>query len=85
MLSWVNVYSNAVCNGLNFVYLIQVINEEDERALEQFMPANAPARLRLADIIAEKLTEKKTEISAAFSGLLICFMCLPLTVRSKIK
>lgn len=45
------------------------INEEDERALQMFMDRDrAPART-LADIIMEKLTEKKTEIETQFSDV----------------
>lgn len=46
-----------------------VINEEDEKALQMFMDRDrAPART-LADIIMEKLTEKKTEIDTQFSDI----------------
>ncbi|CAF0845529.1 unnamed protein product [Didymodactylos carnosus] len=38
------------------------INEEDENILKQFMSVNPQQRKLLADIIQEKLTEKKTEI-----------------------
>lgn len=45
------------------------INKEDEKALEMFMARDrAPART-LADIIMEKLTEKKTEIDTQFSDV----------------
>lgn len=45
------------------------INEDDERALQMFMDRDrAPART-LADIIMEKLTEKKTEIDTQFSDI----------------
>ncbi|XP_015175462.1 PREDICTED: bystin [Polistes dominula] len=43
------------------------INEEDERALEKFMNKNPVPMRTLADIIMEKLTEKKTEIETQFS------------------
>lgn len=40
------------------------VDEDDEKALTMFMSANPPARRTLADIIQEKLTEKKTEIQS---------------------
>nr|CAG4640824.1 EOG090X058P [Eulimnadia texana] len=43
------------------------VNEEDERALEMFMNPNPAPKRTLADIIAEKLTEKQTEIQSQFS------------------
>jgi len=43
------------------------INEDDERALQMFMSRNAAPTRTLADIIMEKLTEKKTEIETQFS------------------
>nr|XP_033338310.1 bystin [Megalopta genalis] len=44
-----------------------VINEEDERAIQMFMSKDAAPMRTLADIILEKLTEKKTEIESQFS------------------
>ncbi|XP_014472925.1 PREDICTED: bystin [Dinoponera quadriceps] len=43
------------------------INEEDERALQMFMSKDPMPTRTLADIILEKLTEKKTEIETQFS------------------
>ncbi|XP_066588479.1 bystin [Prorops nasuta] len=43
------------------------INEDDERALQMFMNKEAAPMRTLADIIMEKLTEKKTEIETQFS------------------
>ncbi|KAI4484931.1 hypothetical protein M0802_012939 [Mischocyttarus mexicanus] len=43
------------------------INEEDERALEKFMSKDPVPMRTLADIIMDKLTEKKTEIETQFS------------------
>ncbi|KAG5320256.1 BYST protein, partial [Pseudoatta argentina] len=43
------------------------IDEDDERALQMFMSKNAAPMRTLADIIMEKLTEKKTEIETQFS------------------
>ncbi|XP_015596785.1 bystin [Cephus cinctus] len=55
-------------SGDNYYENIE-IDEEDERALEMFMSRdNAPTRT-LADIIMEKLTEKKTEIQTQFSDV----------------
>lgn len=43
------------------------INEEDERAIQMFMSKDPTPMKTLADIILEKLTEKKTEIETQFS------------------
>lgn len=43
------------------------IDKEDEIALEQFMNKDAPPRRTLADIIMEKLTEKRTEVASQMS------------------
>lgn len=43
------------------------IDEEDERALEMFMNRDKAPMRTLADIIMDKLTEKKTEIQTQFS------------------
>lgn len=43
------------------------INEDDERALQMFMSKDPAPTRTLADIIMEKLTEKKTEIETQFS------------------
>lgn len=43
------------------------INEDDERALQMFMDRDRAPTRTLADIIMEKLTEKKTEIDTQFS------------------
>ena len=48
--------------------MFQEITEDDEKALEQFMSKNPPARRTLADIIQEKLTEKQTELQSQMSG-----------------
>lgn len=43
------------------------INEDDERALQMFMSKDPAPTRTLADIIMEKLTEKKTELETQFS------------------
>lgn len=43
------------------------LNEEDERALEMFMLRDKAPTRTLADIIMEKLTEKKTEMQTQFT------------------
>ena len=43
------------------------VNREDEEALEAFMNASAPKSRTLADIINEKITEKRTEIDSQFT------------------
>lgn len=45
------------------------IDEEDERALNMFMDHTRQPTRNLADIIMEKLTEKKTEIETQFSDV----------------
>lgn len=44
------------------------INPEDEQQMNQFMSTNPAERRTLADIIQEKLTEKRTEIQSQMSG-----------------
>ncbi|XP_060866772.1 bystin [Metopolophium dirhodum] len=43
------------------------INADDEKALEKFMSKKPEARLTLADMIMEKITEKQTEIQTQFT------------------
>lgn len=43
------------------------LDEEDERAIQKFMSKDPVPMKTLADIIMEKLTEKKTEIDVQFS------------------
>lgn len=45
-----------------------MIDEEDEKALEAFMSKTPKVQRTLADIIAEKLTEKQTEVRTHLSG-----------------
>lgn len=49
--------------------LLQNIDEEDEKALEKFMSSKQEVRRTLADIIQEKLTEKKTELQSQMTGM----------------
>lgn len=44
------------------------INPEDEEQISQFMSNDPSKRRTLADIIQEKLTEKRTEIQSQMSG-----------------
>ena len=44
------------------------IDEEDEKAMEVFMNRDPPARQTLADIVMERIKEKKTELSTVMSG-----------------
>ncbi|CAK9813581.1 BYSL [Anthophora plagiata] len=54
--------------GNDFQYYENIqINEEDERAIQMFMSKDPTPTKTLADIILEKLTEKKTEIDTQFS------------------
>ncbi|CAI6349498.1 unnamed protein product [Macrosiphum euphorbiae] len=43
------------------------INADDEKALEMFMSKKPEARLTLADMIMEKITEKQTEMQTQFT------------------
>ncbi|XP_046859306.1 bystin-like isoform X2 [Xenia sp. Carnegie-2017] len=43
------------------------VDEEDEKALEMFMSKEPPQRQTLADIIMEKIKDKKTEIESQMS------------------
>ena len=44
------------------------VDEEDEKAMEVFMNRDPPVRQTLADIVMERIKEKKTELSAVMSG-----------------
>ena len=48
---------------------LQEVDEEDEQAFEVFMSKDIPARRTLADVIMEKIRDKKTEIESQMSGL----------------
>lgn len=48
---------------------LQEVDEEDEQAFEVFMSKDTPARRTLADVIMEKIQDKKTEIESQMSGL----------------
>lgn len=50
-----------------YVYFLKEINADDEKALEMFMSKKPEARLTLADMIMEKITEKQTEIQTQFT------------------
>jgi len=50
-----------------FIKLLQEIDADDEKALEMFMSKKPEARLTLADMIMEKITEKQTEIQTQFT------------------
>lgn len=43
------------------------VDEEDEKAFEAFMSKDTPARRTLADVIMEKIQDKKTEIESQMS------------------
>ncbi|CAH3170687.1 unnamed protein product [Porites lobata] len=43
------------------------VDEEDEQAFEAFMSKDTPARRTLADVIMEKIKDKKTEIESQMS------------------
>ena len=47
---------------------LQDIAAEDEAALAQFMPKEAPARITLADVIMSKIKDQETEIESHMSG-----------------
>lgn len=48
---------------------LQEVDKEDEQAFEVFMSKDIPARRTLADVIMEKIRDKKTEIESQMSGL----------------
>lgn len=50
-----------------FKYIFQKINEEDQRAFDLFMNPAPDTRKTVADVIMEKLTEKKTELHTQMS------------------
>ena len=47
------------------------VDPEEEQQINRFMSTNPVQRQTLADIIQEKLTEKRTEIQSQMSGTLI--------------
>ena len=74
LIDWLIDYANKfvsllkTVSGLrNLWKFFQNITEEEEKALEMFMVKDAPARQNLADILREKLSEKKTELDTAVS------------------
>lgn len=48
------------------------IDPADEEQMNQFMSSDPMKRRTLADIIQEKLTEKRTEIQSQMSGKYMC-------------
>lgn len=48
-------------------YEVVEVDEEDEKALEMFMSKTTTTKRTLADIIQEKITEKRTEIQSQMS------------------
>ena len=56
----------------NSFFLSQNIDEEDERAMQNFMNQEPTVRRTLADVIMEKINEKKTEIESHMSGACPC-------------
>ena len=56
------------CSLNEFISTLQEVDEEDEKAFEAFMSKDTPARRTLADVIMEKIQDKKTEIESQMSG-----------------
>lgn len=54
--------------GVHYDADVITIDPEEERQINQFMSSNPLERRTLADIIQEKLTEKRTEIQSQMSG-----------------
>lgn len=48
--------------------MYQEVDEDEEKAFEKFMSKEAPTRRTLADVIMEKIQDKKTEIESQMSG-----------------
>lgn len=63
----------------------QEINADDEKALEMFMSKKPEARLTLADMIMEKITEKQTEIQTQFTDAESRFLTYSSYVNYPIK
>lgn len=68
---------------ISLSFVAQEVDEEDEKALTKFMSHNPPARRTLADIIQEKLTEKKTEIQSQMTGKSDCLGAIPTCTVNK--
>lgn len=50
------------------------MDENDEQAMANFMSEKPQDRRTLADIIMERINEKKTELQSQMSGLSIIFI-----------
>ena len=51
-----------------FLFFFKEVDEDDEKALQMFMSTEPTKHRTLADIIMEKITEKKTEVQSQMSG-----------------
>ncbi|NXT98627.1 BYST protein, partial [Buphagus erythrorhynchus] len=72
---WPSLEKAAAAAGRSGDYGGEVeVDPEDEKAIEMFMNKNPPLRRTLADVIMEKITEKKTEVETALSELSGCPM-----------
>ena len=51
-------------------YELVEVDEEEEKAMSVFMSQDPPTRRTLADVVMEKINDKRTELSTALSGQL---------------
>ena len=53
-------------------YELVEVDEEEEKAMSVFMSQDPPTRRTLADVVMEKINDKRTELSTVLSGQLQC-------------
>ena len=51
-------------------YELVEVDEEEEKAMSVFMSQDPPTRRTLADVVMEKINDKRTELSTVLSGQL---------------
>ena len=56
---------------MSCAFFFQEVDEEDEKAFKMFLSGDAPSRRTLAEVIMEKIQDKKTEIESQMTGMLI--------------
>ena len=59
-------------------YELVEVDEEEEKAMSVFMSQDPPTRRTLADVVMEKINDKRTELSTVLSGKLgkCCSVCV---------
>lgn len=55
------------------ILILQEVHEDDEKAMANFMAEKPQDRRTLAEIIMERINEKKTELQSHVSGILLTY------------